>query len=51
MLKMSDTLTRLTRPHGALLNFEEEDAILEGSRQSELYSAERILAEEAKTDL
>ena len=28
MLKMSDSLARLTRPHGAFLNSEEEDARL-----------------------
>jgi len=33
MLKMSDTLARLTRPHGALSNFEEEDAPLVGDRK------------------
>ena len=36
MLKMSDSLARLAKPHGALLNSEEEDVLLEESGQSEL---------------
>lgn len=43
MLKMSDTLARLTRPHGALLTSEEEDAPLEEGGQSEFDPTERIL--------
>ena len=51
MLKMSDSLARLTRPHGGLLNSEEEDALLEEGGQSEFDPTERILSEEAQTDL
>ena len=42
MLKMLDSLARLTRPHGALLNSEEEDALLEDGGQSESDPTERI---------
>ena len=44
-LKKLDSLARLTRPHGALLNFEEEDALLEEGGQSEFDPTERILSE------
>ena len=47
MLKMSDTLARLTRP----LNSEEENALLEEGEQSEFDPTERIVSEEAQTDL
>ena len=40
MFKMSDSLARLARPHGALLNSEEEDALLEEGGQSEFDSTE-----------
>ena len=50
MLKMSDSLARLTRPHGALLNSEEEDALLEEGGQSEFDPTERILSEETNLE-
>ena len=50
MLKMSDSLARFTQPHGAPLNSEEEDALLEKGGQSESDSTERILWEEAQID-
>ena len=43
MLKMSDSLARLARPHGALLDSEEEDALREEGGQSEFDPTERIL--------
>ena len=42
-LKMSDSLARLARPHGALLDSEEEDALREERGQSEFDPTERIL--------
>ena len=42
MLKMSDSLARLTLPHGTLLNPEEEDGFLEEGGQSEFDPTERI---------
>ena len=50
MLKMSDSLARLTRPHGAFLNSEEEDALLEEGGQSEFDPTERILSEETNLE-
>ena len=50
MLKMSDSLARLTQPHGTLLNPEEEDVLLEEAGKSELDPTERILLEEAHFD-
>ena len=50
MLKMSDSLARLTRPHGTLLNSEEEDALLEVGGQSEFDPTERILSEETNLE-
>ena len=46
MLKMSDSLARLTLPHGTLLNPEEEDGLLEEGGQSEFDPTERIFSEE-----
>ena len=46
MLKMSDFLARLDRPHGALLNSEEEDVLREEGGQSEFDPTERILSQE-----
>ena len=46
MLKMSDSLARLARPHGALLDSEEEDTLREEGGQSEFDPTERILSEE-----
>ena len=46
MLKMSDSLTRLTRPYGALLDSEEEDALREEGGQSEFDPTQRILSQE-----
>ena len=40
MFKMSDSLARLARPHGALLNSEEEDALLEEGGQSKINPTE-----------
>ena len=45
MLKMSDSLARLARPHGALLDSEEEDAPREEGGQSEFDPTERILSQ------
>ena len=50
MLKMLDSLARLTRPHGALLNSEEEDALLEEGGQSEFDPTEHILSEETNLE-
>ena len=50
MLKMLDSLARLTRPHGAFLNSEEEDALLEEGGQSEFDPTERILSEETNLE-
>jgi len=47
---MSDSLARLTQPHGTPLNSEEEGALLEEGEQSEFDSTERILSEEAQID-
>jgi len=46
MLKMSDSLARLARPHEALLDSEEEDALREEGGQSEFDPTERILSQE-----
>ena len=46
MLKMSDSLVRLARPHGALLDSEEEDALREEDGQSDFDPTERILSQE-----
>ena len=46
MLKMSDSLARLARPHEALLDSEEEDALHEEGGQSEFDPTERILSQE-----
>ena len=51
MLKMSDSLARLARPHSALLNSEEEDALLKEGGQSEFNPTERILSEETNLEL
>ena len=45
MLKMSDSLARLARPHGGLLDSEEEDTLREEDGQSEFDPTERILSE------
>ena len=45
MLKMSDSLVRLARPHGALLDSEEEDALRQEDGQSEFDPTERILSQ------
>ena len=50
MLKMSDSLAGLTRPHGALLNSEEEDALLEEGGQSEFDPTEHIFSEETNLE-
>ena len=46
MLKMSDSLARLSRPHEALLDSEEEDALREEGGQSQFGPTERILSQE-----
>ena len=46
MPKMSDSLARLARPHEALLDSEEEDALREEGGQSEFDPNERILSQE-----
>ena len=51
ILKMSDSLARLTRLHGALLNCEEEDALFEEGGQSEFGPAEHILSEETNAPI
>ena len=51
MLRMSDSLALLTRPNVGLLNSWEEDALLEEGGLSEFDPTERILSEEAQTDL
>ena len=43
---MSDSLARLARPHGALLNSEVEDVPHEEGGQTEFDPTERILSEE-----
>ena len=45
MLKMSDSLARLARPHEALLDSEEEDALREDGRQSEFDPTVRTLSQ------
>ncbi|XP_044166289.1 uncharacterized protein LOC114963128 [Acropora millepora] len=45
MLKMSDSLAHLARPHEALLDSEEEDALREEGGQSELDPTECILSQ------
>ena len=50
MLKMSDSLARLDRPHGALLDSEEEDTLREEGGQSEFDPTERILSEETNLE-
>ena len=50
MLKMMDSSARLTWPHWALLNSEEEDALLEESGQSEFDPTERIFSEETNLE-
>ncbi|XP_044167452.1 uncharacterized protein LOC122951516 [Acropora millepora] len=45
MLKMSDSLARLARPHEALLDSEEEDALREDGRQSEFDPTVSILSQ------
>ena len=44
-------MARLTRPHGALLNSEEEDALLEEDGQSEFDTTECMFLEEVQTIL
>ena len=46
MLKMSDSLARVARPHEALLDSEEEGALREEGGQSEFDPTERILSQE-----
>ena len=46
MLKMSDSLARLSRPHGVLLDSEEEDTLREEGGLSEFDPTQRILSEE-----
>ena len=48
---MSESLSRLTRPQGALLNSEEEDALLAEGGQREFHHTERILSEETNLQL
>ena len=48
---MSDSLARLARLHGALLDSEKEDAIREEGGQSEFNPTERILLEETNLEL
>ena len=50
MLKMSDSLARLARPHGALLDSKEEDTLREEGGQSEFDPTERILSEETNLE-
>ena len=50
MLKMSDSLARLARPHGALLDSEEEDTLREEGGQSEFDPTEPILSEETNLE-
>ena len=45
MLKMSDSLARLARPHEALSDSEEEDALREDGRQIEFDPTVRILSQ------
>ena len=47
---LADSLARLTRPHGAFLNSEEEDALLEEGGQSEFDPTERIFSEETNLE-
>ena len=51
MLRMSDSLALLTQPNVGLLNSREEDALLEEGGLSEFDPTERVLSEEAQTDL
>ena len=44
-------MARLTRPHGALLNSEEEDALLEEDGQSEFDTTDCMFSEEVQTIL
>ena len=50
ILKMSDSLVRLARAHGTLLDSEEEDTLREEGGQSEFDSTERILSEETNLE-
>ena len=50
MLKTLDSLARLTRPHGALLNSEEKDRLFEEGGRSEFNPTERILSEETNLE-
>ena len=50
ILKMSDSLVHLARPHGTLLDSEEEDTLREEGEQSEFDSTERILSEETNLE-
>ena len=50
MLKMSDSLARLARPHGALLDSEEEDTLREEGGQSGFDPTERIRSEETNLE-
>ena len=50
MLKMSDSLARIARPHGALLDSEEENALRKKGEQSEFDPTERILSEETNLE-
>ena len=50
MLKMWNSLARLARLHGALLDSEEEDALREGGEQSEFDPTERTLPEETNPE-
>ena len=47
---MSDSLARIARPHGALLDSEEENALREEGGQSEFDPTERILSEETNLE-
>lgn len=51
MMKMSDSLARLARPHEALLDSEEEDALREEGGQSEFDPTERILSNLESSEL
>ena len=50
MLKMSDSLAHFSRPHGALLDSEEEDTLREEGGLSEFDPTERILSEETNLE-
>ena len=47
---MSDALALIARPHGAFLDFEEENALREEGGQSEFDPTKRILSEETNLE-